>query len=226
MKRTLAAVLLVAFMADAHAATRYPYQRCFEIAAGMHDVPLDLVLAVAATESNWNPDARSHANAHGIMQIQWPGTAKYLGVTRVAELYNPCLNIELGSRYLKELLQRFNGDETKALAAYNYGPGRIERAKSIPKGALKYVATVNRHRTSINGGNLPEALKARSSSTLVVFDSKTRAQRLAGKLSEALEGATASHARTRSGYAVQLSVGTGGLTLGDRVMLQSLGLAQ
>ena len=88
------------------------------------------------------------------------------------------------------------------------------------------MATVKRHRNSINGGNLPNSLKARSNSTLVVFDSKTRAQRLAGKLTEALEGATASHTRTRSGYAVQLSVGTGGLTLGDRVMLQSLGLAQ
>ena len=70
-------------------ANSYPYQRCFEAAASLHQVPVDLLLAVAATESNWQPDARSHANAHGIMQIQWPGTARHLGVKRVAELYNP-----------------------------------------------------------------------------------------------------------------------------------------
>ena len=74
---------------------RYPYQGCFEIASTMHNVPLDLLLAVAATESNWNPDAHSNKNAHGIMQIQWPGTARHLGARRVSELYNPCLNIEL-----------------------------------------------------------------------------------------------------------------------------------
>ena len=48
---------------------RYPYQSCFEVASRMHKVPLDLLLAVAATESDWDADARSHANAHGIMQI-------------------------------------------------------------------------------------------------------------------------------------------------------------
>lgn len=221
-----AATLLTALLLAANASagiSGYPYQRCFEIASNMHDVPLDLVLAVAATESNWDPDARSHANAHGIMQIQWPGTARYLGVRRVAELYNPCLNIELGSRYLKELLGRFDGDETKALAAYNYGPGRIERAAAIPNGALRYAATVRKHRANIVAGSVPDKLQANDRSTLVVFRSKLRAERIAARLSEALQGATVTPTQVADGYAVQLAVGQGGLTLGDRVTLKSLG---
>ncbi len=225
LKPMLAMLITLFATSSVDAATRYPYQRCFEIAANMHDLPLDLILAVAATESNWDADARSHANAHGIMQIQWPGTARYLGVKRVAELYNPCLNIELGSRYLKELITRF-GNETKALAAYNYGPGRIERATSIPKGALGYAATVAKHRKKILAGQLPDKLHANKESVLVVFDSKTRAARLANKLTEALEGATATHAPTRGGsHAVRLAVGQSGLTMGDKVMLQSLGFS-
>ena len=112
----------------------------------MHHVPLDLLLAVAATESNWDPTARSHANAHGVMQIQWPGTARHLGVRRVSELYNPCLNIELGARYLRELLDSNDGDVARALASYNYGPTRINQSPTIPAGARKYVETVARHR--------------------------------------------------------------------------------
>ena len=106
----------------------YPFESCFRIASQMHHVPLDLLLAVAATESNWDPTARSHANAHGVMQIQWPGTARHLGVRRVSELYNPCLNIELGARYLRELLDSNDGDVARALASYNYGPTRSARA--------------------------------------------------------------------------------------------------
>ena len=92
------ALLLLSHVAEALPSKRYPYQGCFEVAAQMHAVPLELLLAVAATESNWQADARSDANAHGIMQIQWPGTARHLGVKRVAELYNPCLNISLGAQ--------------------------------------------------------------------------------------------------------------------------------
>ena len=123
-------------------AAKYPYQSCFEVASTLHEVPLDVLLAVAATESAWNPDARSAANAHGIMQIQWPGTARHLGVTRLSELYNPCLNIELGARYLRELLDANGGDLERALAAYNYGPTRIAAAEELPSGARRYVSAV------------------------------------------------------------------------------------
>jgi len=141
MKRIVTLVITLLAVAcwshDASAATkRYPYQGCFELAARAYDVPVELLLAVAATESNWNPDARSHANAHGIMQIQWPGTARRLGFERVAELYNPCLNIDAGARYLRELLDSHNGSVGRALAAYNYGPARI----SVGRGAGRRAA--------------------------------------------------------------------------------------
>ena len=109
----------------------FPFQPCFEVAAKLHQVPLDLLLAVAATESAWNPDARTNADAHGIMQIQWPGTARHLGVKRVSELYNPCLNIELGARYLRQLMDDNGGDLERSLAAYNYGPSRIAGMRQL-----------------------------------------------------------------------------------------------
>lgn len=144
----------------AAAGPAYPFQSCFETASALHDVPLDLMLAVAATESNWDPNARSHANAHGIMQIQWPGTARHLGVERLAELYEPCLNIELGGRYLRELLDRHDGDTTWALASYNYGPTRIATSPTLPKGALRYVATVKAHRATIRARSRVELSSA------------------------------------------------------------------
>lgn len=221
----LATVVLLLVSASSEAeAKRYPYQSCFEIASKMHDVPLDLLLAVAATESNWNPDARSNKNAHGIMQIQWPGTAQHLGIRRVSELYNPCLNIDIGARYLRELLHRFSLDETKAVAAYNYGPGRIAGAGVLPKGAAKYAAKVAKHRATINRGFIPTQLQPHQSQTLVTFDSRTRARRLADKLDAELIGATVTSMKLAlGGYAVVLSIGGAGLTVQDRAMLHGLG---
>ena len=220
---SMVSVVLLLAGADA-AAKRYPYQSCFEIAAKMHKVPLDLLLAVAATESNWNPDARSNKDAHGIMQIQWPGTARHLGIRRVSELYNPCLNIELGARYLRELLDRFAMNETKALAAYNYGPGRIAGTNVLPEGAAKYAATVAKHRVTINRGFIPAKLQPNQSRTLVTFDSRTRARHLADKLDADLVGATVSSTKLAlGGYAVVLSIGVAGLTVQDRAMLTGLG---
>ena len=151
--QAICGVLLAFIAACAGAATAtsaaVPYASCFERSAAKHELSADLLKAVAATESNYNPNARSHANAHGLMQIQWPGTAKHLGVRRLAELYSPCKNIELGARYLRELLGKYNGRERRALAAYNYGPGRIKAKGALPRGALRYVATVARHRSAL-----------------------------------------------------------------------------
>ena len=206
----------------------YPYQRCFEIASDMHDVPLELLLAVAATESNWDPDARSSANAHGVMQIQWPGTARHLGVRRVAELYNPCLNISLGAQYLAQLAREFPDDEWR-LAAYNYGPTRIKTVDALPDGARAYAARVAAHRERIRQGFMPAKLTRTESQTLVTFDSKTRANRLARQLTESLDGASASverRSRLLGGYAVILAVGSSGLSVRDHVTLTNLGLAR
>ena len=208
---------------------RYPYQSCFEVAAQMHHVPLDLLLAVAATESNWDADARSHANAHGIMQIQWPGTAKHLGVTRVAELYNPCLNISLGAQYLNQLLVDFAGSDQHALAAYNYGPSRIrshlDAGEPLPSGAQQYAARVQQHQRRISAGLIPRALKPHSQRTLVAFNSRSRAKRLSAKLARMLDGATVrvDQLQRSPRYAVVLEVGKAGLTSSDHVTLSNMG---
>jgi len=218
---------LVIFAQSAAATPSYPYQSCFEIASKLHDVPVDLLLAVAATESAWDPDARSHANAHGIMQIQWPGTARHLGVTRVAELYNPCLNIELGTRYLRELLDSNNGDIQLALASYNYGPGAISRSISrsdkLPDGARRYAARVTEHQTRIASQSYANGAKlvvARG----VLFESGTRARRFANSLNNQIDNAEFTTVRETDGtHRVQMRVNNGGLTTTDIATLEALG---
>ena len=114
----------------------FPHATCFRAAALAHGLPESLLLAVARGESDFDARARSHANAHGVMQILWPQTARHLGIDRLSELYEPCTNIDAGARYLKELLARYDGNLHLSLAAYNYGPGRIAKdGYAIPAGA-------------------------------------------------------------------------------------------
>lgn len=222
-----AAVATACLAAAADASEKpYPYQSCFEIASRMHDVPVDLLLAVAATESAWDPDARSHANAHGIMQIQWPGTAHHLGVKRVAELYNPCLNIELGSRYLRELLDASDGNVERALAAYNYGPGRISRSPELPAGAVAYAGKVASHQNRISARSSVGREKLVVAQG-VVFESSTRAERFAQALNNQISGASFSAVAESNGeHRVQMQVADSGLTSTDVATLEALGWSQ
>lgn len=227
MSRTLVLVTVAVACAVAGAQARasdYPYQSCFDVAARLHDVPLDVLLAVAATESAWNPDARSHANAHGIMQIQWPGTARHLGVTRVSELYNPCLNIELGARYLRELLDRSDGDLSRALAAYNYGPSRIEGLVDLPAGAVRYVERVAGARARIQRGAAGRIERARSAGEGVVrFDHAARARRYADTLNGRVSSAEFAWVQAAEGFEVSMQVAPGGLSFQDVTLLEILG---
>ncbi|ACX52402.1 Lytic transglycosylase catalytic [Ammonifex degensii KC4] len=91
-------------------------------------LPPGLVEAVARAESGLNPRAVSRAGAMGLMQLM-PGTARALGVT---DPFDPVQNVEAGARYLRQLLDRFGGDLRLALAAYNAGPGAVERYRGIP----------------------------------------------------------------------------------------------
>ena len=127
-------------------ALEFPYAHCFRRAAGVHDLPETLLLAVARGESNFDVRARSSANAYGLMQILWPGTARHLGFGSLEELFDPCRNVDAGARYLKELLVRYDGDLHLALAAYNYGPGRISTdGAAVPRGAEWYSGYIYRH---------------------------------------------------------------------------------
>ena len=87
-----------------------------------------LLKAVVQAESDFNPDEVSHTGAMGLMQLM-PDTARELGVV---DPFNPYQNLTGGSKYLKQMLTRFNGDTSLALAAYNAGPGAVKRAGGIP----------------------------------------------------------------------------------------------
>ncbi len=143
--------------AQTQPALQFPYDHCFKRAAAAHELPQTLLLAVARGESDFNPQARSHANAYGLMQILWPGTAKHLGLNRLSDLLEPCTNVEAGTRYLKELLERYQGNMHRALAAYNYGPSRIPvSGGKLPDGAVWYSSYILRHLDYVlNGSRKP-----------------------------------------------------------------------
>jgi soluble lytic murein transglycosylase-like protein len=97
-------------------------------AADRHNVDPALIRAVIQTESNWNSGAVSRRGASGLMQLI-PTTAQRFGAN---DLFNPQQNIDAGVRYLKTLLERYNGNLDLALAAYNAGEGAVDRAHGIP----------------------------------------------------------------------------------------------
>ena len=97
-------------------------------AADRYNVDPALVRAVVETESNWNPGAVSRKGAMGLMQLI-PTTAQRLGVN---DAFNPKQNVEAGVRYLRTLLERYNGNLDLALAAYNAGEGAVDRAHGVP----------------------------------------------------------------------------------------------
>ena len=111
-----------------------------EEAARTHGVDPRLVAAVARRESAWNQNAVSRAGACGIMQLM-PDTARYLGVSNVFDARE---NILGGTRYLRTLLDTFNGDLDLTLAAYNAGPGAVEKYRGVPpyRETQAYVAAV------------------------------------------------------------------------------------
>ena len=97
-------------------------------AARRHGLDPELVLAVAGVESAFQVRAVSPKGAQGLMQLM-PGTARDLGVT---DPLDPAANLDGGTRYLRDLIAKYNGDLTKALAAYNAGPGAVARHQGVP----------------------------------------------------------------------------------------------
>ncbi|HIQ04484.1 MAG TPA: lytic transglycosylase domain-containing protein [Anaerolineae bacterium] len=104
-----------------------PFERLIEGAAKRHGLPPALIRAVIRVESNFDPQAVSHAGAKGLMQLM-DDTASQLHVTNP---FDPAQNIEAGVAYLKQLIQRY-GSTTLGLAAYNAGPAAVDAYGSIP----------------------------------------------------------------------------------------------
>jgi len=106
-------------------------------------VRADLVRAVMQVESGFNPAARSPKGAMGLMQLM-PATAKQYGVKNA---FNPAENVRAGVAYLRELLDRYQNNEELALAAYNAGPGAVDKhGQSVPpyRETQNYVAQINK----------------------------------------------------------------------------------
>lgn len=114
----------------------------FERASKKYNVPVELLKAIAKAESDFVVDAVSRSGAQGIMQLM-PGTAAELGVT---DPFDPEQNIMGGSKYISDLLKRYDGDTKLALAAYNAGMGNVKKYGGIPpfEETQNYVVKVTR----------------------------------------------------------------------------------
>lgn len=107
-------------------AYRGPYLEVARAAARRHGIPEDLFLRLVQQESGWNTTAVSHKGATGLAQLM-PDTARFLQV----DIHDPRENLDGGARYLRMMYDRF-GSWRLALAAYNAGPGAVERHDGIP----------------------------------------------------------------------------------------------
>jgi transglycosylase-like protein with SLT domain len=135
--------------------SKTPYRELIEAASAQYKVDADLITSVIAVESNFEPKAISRRNARGLMQLL-PETAERLGVK---DIFDPKQNIDGGTRYLSDLLQRYDNNLVLALAAYNAGPEKISRFGDVPPypETISYVRRVKRVYENSKSGATPRS---------------------------------------------------------------------
>ena len=117
-------------------------------ASKRYGVDVSLIKAVIKAESDFNPQAVSHAGARGLMQLM-PATARSLGVS---DSFDPEQNVMGGTRFLSDMLKRYNGNVDSALAAYNWGPGNVDkRPDHLPRETRDYLVRVKQLYSSYTG---------------------------------------------------------------------------
>jgi soluble lytic murein transglycosylase-like protein len=133
-----------------------PFGAEITAAAKKHGIDSALLAGLVKQESGFNPNAGSPAGARGLTQLM-PGTAAGLGVTNVLD---PLQNLDGGARYLRQQLDAFGGDVTRALAAYNAGPGAVQRYGGVPPYAetQNYVRIVQANAATYRAAAAPSIL--------------------------------------------------------------------
>lgn len=123
------------------------YRAIIEEMASKYNVDPTLITSVIQHESGFQADSVSHAGAMGLMQLM-PETASWLGVT---DPFNPRQNIEGGTKYLRDMLDKYDGNKALALAAYNAGPGNVDKYGGVPpfKETRNYVSSVLNNYTAV-----------------------------------------------------------------------------
>jgi len=134
--------------------TQAPYGDMIQSAAKKYSVDADLIFSVIAAESNFNPRAISRRGARGLMQLL-PATGTRFGVK---DIFDPAQNIDAGTQYLRDLMARYRGDLVLTLAAYNAGPGAVQRYGRVPpyNETISYVQAIRKTYAQRKSKNNPK----------------------------------------------------------------------
>jgi len=152
------------------ALTQAPFGELIRSSSQKYGVDADLLFSVIAAESNFNSKAVSRRGARGLMQLL-PATAARLGVK---DIFDPAQNIDAGTRYLHELMTRYQGDLVLTLAAYNAGPGAVQHYGRVPpyNETISYVRAIRK--TYAQRKLKSDAKTATSSSVSVLAKTETK----------------------------------------------------
>ncbi len=115
----------------------WPFHKTISAASTRFHIPDFVIAAVIKCESNWDPMARSTAGARGLMQVMPSTAAGEFGVAS-HRLWNPLVNVYVGTAYLRQLSDRYRGAWSNVIAAYNAGPGRVDGGRSLPRETIRY----------------------------------------------------------------------------------------